>query len=326
VVWATLVVLAVVEMADELGWIGGPSSLYRIWIHDLVMAAAAALMVVRAALEPVARRAWLAFGGAMAVWCLGSVLWSIVYGGSAHPPYPTFADIFWLAWYPLTVAGMASMIRVRFDAFELHRWLDGVAVMLIVLVAGFALVVQPLVEQSDQGWLAVTVDFSYPVLDVLLVGAVLGVYGLLGWKPDAVWILIGAAVLAMTIGDAEFAVQEARGVADSGHYDFVWTFGAVLLAFAAWVGPPGGRVVTETVTGMRAVALALIAQALTIGIQIYAVFREVGRSERVVTAVVLVVASVQIILTRPRAEPAGGNPRVTDQPHAGTTRGGPEPG
>ena len=44
----------------------------------------------------------------------------------------------------------------------------------------------------------------------------------------------------------------------------------------------------------------LFAEALAIGIQIYAIFREVGRSERIVTIVVLLVASVQIILTRPR--------------------------
>ncbi len=56
---------------------------------------------------------------------------------------------------------------------------------------------------------------------------------------------------------------------------------------------------------MRAVALALFAQALAIGIQIYAIFHEVGRSERVVTIVVLVVASVQIILTRPRRKEPG---------------------
>ena len=56
---------------------------------------------------------------------------------------------------------------------------------------------------------------------------------------------------------------------------------------------------------MRAVALALFAQALAIGIQLYAIFREVGRSERVVTIVVLVVASVQIILTRPRRRETG---------------------
>jgi hypothetical protein len=74
----------------------------------------------------------------------------------------------------------------------------------------------------------------------------------------------------------------------------------LLLALAAWVRAPESESNPDAVVGMRAIALALFAQALAIGIQIYAIFREVGKSERIVTIVVLVVASVQIILTRPR--------------------------
>ncbi len=73
-----------------------------------------------------------------------------------------------------------------------------------------------------------------------------------------------------------------------------------MIALAAWAGSPEADANAEIVTGMRAVALALFAQALAVGIQLYAIFHEVGRSERIVTIVVLVVASVQIILTRPR--------------------------
>jgi hypothetical protein len=180
--------------------------------------------------------------------------------------------------------------------------MDGIAVTLVVLVAGFALVVQPVAERTSQGLLATVVDFSYPVLDVLMIGAVLGVFGLLAWKPDSMWMLIGLAVVTMAIADAAFAVQEARGVAGDGHYDFVWTIGALAIALAAWVRTPDLPAGTERVSGMRAIALALVAQALAIGIQIYAIVGEVGKSERVVTVVVLVIASVQIILTRPRAE------------------------
>ncbi len=302
-VWLALATLTALEIAYEVGLLGGPSSLYDVWLHDIVLVAAAALMLARGFFEPTARRAWLAFGAATSVWCLGNITWSLVYGGQAHPPYPTFADVLWLLWYPLMIAGIVFLIRVRFQQFELHRWMDGIAVTLIALVAGFALIVQPVVEHSSQSWLAVIVDFSYPVLDVLLIGAILGVYGLLGWKPDAMWILVGVGILASTIGDAAFAVQEAQGVNRNGHYDFVWTVGALLLAYAAWVPSSMDQSGREEVTGMRAVALALVAQALAIGIQIYAVFEEVGRSERVVTIVVLLVASVQIILTRPRAGP-----------------------
>ena len=77
-------------------------------------------------------------------------------------------------------------------------------------------------------------------------------------------------------------------------------------------------------TGMRAVALALFAQALAIGIQIYAIFHEIGRSERVVTIVVLVVASVQIILTRPRRkEPDASRPSETVEPEPVEEHSGP---
>ena len=300
-VWAALVILTLLEAVNEVFGVGGPSQLYEVWFHDLVIAAAALLVLARAAFEPTTRKAWLAFGLAMLVWCVGSIAWSVVYSGHSDVPYPTFADILWLCWYPLMAVGIYDLIRTRVRRFELHRWMDGIAVVLVVLVAGFALIVQPAAEHTAQGVLATIVDFSYPVLDIILVGTILGVYGLLGWKPDRMWVLIGLGVVTMDIADAAFAVQQARGVANDDHYDFVWTIGALLIAFAAWVRTPDADAGADQVTGMRAIALALFAEALAIGIQIYAVFKEVGKSERVVTVVVLVVASVQIILTRPRS-------------------------
>jgi hypothetical protein len=301
--WPVVAVLTVLEAISDLFDVAGPHWLYDNWIHNAILAVCAALVLGRAAFEPIARRAWTAFGLALFLWFVGSVAWSIAYSGKPDVPYPTFADVFWLAWYPLVAVGMVYLIRVRIPQFELHRWMDGIAVTLLVLAAGFALVIQPAAAHKTVGALATFVAFVYPVLDVLLIGAVLGVYGLLGWRPDAMWILIGLAVVSTSVADAAFAVQEAaaRAVVSGDRYEFVWTAGAVLIALAAWARAPNAEATgPEAVTGMRAVALALFAQALAIGIQIYAVFREIGRSERIVTIVVLVVASVQIILTRPK--------------------------
>jgi hypothetical protein len=134
----------------------------------------------------------------------------------------------------------------------------------------------------------------------LLLGAIVGVYGLLGWRPDHMWLLLGAGIVAMTIADSVYAVQEVGGVSGDQHYSFVWTTGTVLIAAAAWVRAPGVRDDANEIYGMRAVALPLLAQALAIFIQIYAFFGTVARGERLVTVMVLVVSSVQIILTRPR--------------------------
>ena len=127
----------------------------------------------------------------MLLWSCGSIGWSIAYEGKAVVPYPSFADVFWLLWYPCMALGIGLLIRVRIKRFELHRWMDGVAVVLLVLAAGFAIVIQPVARETLQGATATVVDFSYPVLDLLLIGAILGVYGLLGWRPDAMWILLG---------------------------------------------------------------------------------------------------------------------------------------
>ena len=221
-VWATLLLLVLLEFANEALGLTGPQALYQLWFHDIVLVASTALVLYRASYEPRVRSAWFAMGLAMASWTIGSILWSAVYGNQAHPPYPTFADVLWLAWYPLMGIGIARLIKVRVPQFELHRWMDGLAVILIVLAAGFALVVQPVAAHANQGALATIVDFSYPVLDILLIGAVLGVYGLLGWRPEKVWVLIGLGIVTTTIADAAFAVREAHGASNSGGYDFVW--------------------------------------------------------------------------------------------------------
>ena len=179
-VWVVLAVLTLLEAVNEIFGIGGPSDLYEVWFHDLVIAAAAVLILARAVYEPRTRKAWLAFGSGMVVWCVGSIAWSIAYGSHPHVPTPRFADVLWLLWYPFMAAGMVYLIRFRITGFELHRWLDGIAVTLVVLAAGFALVVQPAADHTAQGLLATIVSFGYPVLDVILIGAILGVYGLLG--------------------------------------------------------------------------------------------------------------------------------------------------
>ena len=116
---------------------------------------------------------------------VGSVGWSLAYGGRAHPPFPTFADIFWLLWYPLMALGLFRLVQSRLQKFSWHRWMDGVAVMLVVLTAGVALMIEPAVDAGVQGRWPASSTSSYPVLDVLMIGAIIGVYGLLGWRPTA---------------------------------------------------------------------------------------------------------------------------------------------
>lgn len=305
--WIVLGLLVAGEAVHELFNVGGSSALFDEWLPDAVVVAAAGICLARAAHEPRGRLAWLAFGAGLACWSVGSVLWSVRYANNPNPPYPTVSDGLWLLWYPFTGLGVALLIRLRVRRFELHRWIDGVAVMLIVLAAGFALVLQSVAEHTGQGDFATAVDFSYPILDMLLIGSILGVFALMAWRPGKVWLWLGGGCAIMAAADAIFAVQEARGIASGNGYTFLWTAGAAMIAYAAWVPPaPLGPAPAELV-GWRAIALPLAVQLLAVCVQVYllAAGLEVSVADRLVTIAVLLIASLQIVVSRPRGGSRG---------------------
>jgi hypothetical protein len=316
VVWVLLIALVAVEAAHEVVGLNGPDTLYETWFHDSVVVASAALCLARAATEPRERRAWLAFGIGLASWSAGTVLWSVLYEGTAHPPYPSAADVLWLLWYPFTALGIALLISTKVDGFELHRWMDGVAVTLLVLAATFPITLPPVEHYLNTSRLAGIVDVSYPVLDTLLLGAILGVFGLMAWRPGKVWTLLGFGCLIMAIADAAFAVQQAHGVATENSYDFVWAAGALLIAYAAWL-PPQHPPHRELI-GWQAIALPLAAQLFAVGLQACIVLFPAfdTQTHRIVVLAVLIIATVQIILARPRLKakprPLEGRQRATD--------------
>jgi hypothetical protein len=251
------------------------------------------------------RHAWLAFGVGLACWSAASLLWTALYDSNPNPPYPTTSDALWLLWYPFTALGVALLIRQHVTRFELHRWIDGIAAMLIVLAGGFAFVLQSVAEHTGQKEFATIVDFSYPVLDMILVGAILGVFGLMSWRPGKVWTLLGCGCVIIAVADAVSAVQEARGTVAAGNgYTFIWTTGAVLIAYAAWTPPVLVRQEPKEMVGLRAVALPLAVQLLAAAVQIYLLVsgHEVSIADRVVTIAVLLIASLQIVVSRPRGD------------------------
>jgi hypothetical protein len=298
--WLGVIVLAALEMLHDIGVIGGPPALFDDWGHCMVLVTATVLCLAGAGTSSGRhRQAALAFGAGLACWTAGDTWWTLFYENEANPPFPSVADAFWLAWYPLTALGIAMLIRHHVATFHLHRWMDGLAVMLIVLTPCAALFLAPAAEASTQDALGTIVVLSYPILDALLIGAVLGVYGLLDWHVTKAWLALGVGCLLMAGGDGLFAVQEERNGAVSANYDFTWSVGALLIALAVRlaIDVPARR---GESAGWRVIILPLAAQALAAAIQVYGIFHEMGDTERLVTLVVLLVSMVQIIVARPR--------------------------
>jgi hypothetical protein len=307
-IWIAFAVLvaaeAILEIVVPTGH--GLRLLAHDWLHDLTGVLAALVCVTRVVTNREDRRSWGAIAAGLVSFATGQVVWSLFYRHQPAAPYVNFTDAFYLALYPLAIAGLVMLIRAHLPRFEVHRWLDGIIVVLIVAAPGVALVLVPVAERSTGDALADVVNFAYPLLDILLVGAVLGVFSVTGWRPGKAWAWLGLGFLLLAVPDSIAAVERLSGPDLAAHrpdhlegYDFLWTLGLVAVAYASWAGPPNPTP-AERPAGLRAVALPLAAQALAAAILVFSFFHEIPAGGHPLTLAVILLGMVQTYVSRPR--------------------------
>ena len=301
-IWPVFAVLLALYAAHQAFGLGGTGTdtLFDDWLNDLLLWASAAACLAGALRARRGRWAWILVTAALASWAIGDTIWSIRFGPSGDGPLTSISDVFWLAWYPLVLGALALLVRDRVPDFELDRWIDGVAVMLIVTIPWVALFLAPVHEHTHVSALGDAVDFAYPLGNAVVFGTTLGVFALMGWRPGRMWLIFSLGLAVMGLADATYAVQAiGPGHTPSATYSSAWVAGAMLVAYASWQPHPG-KLKPRPVYGWPAVALPLAAQGLAAAVQIYGFFVEIPRSERILTLCVLVIAMVQIVVTRPR--------------------------
>jgi len=278
---------------------GGHSRFFDSYLYDVVIAACGLLMVARGTLAR-RERAWVVIGIGTLLWLAGDIVWDVNFGaGSAKgTPHVSASDGFWLSWYAFVAVGMVMLVRSYLRGFDLARWIDGLALALLVATPGVALALQPVIEASHARLLEDAVIVAYPACDILLLGSALGVIALAGWRPGRPWYVLSLGLSTWLIADALYSVQEINGTYVSGTYDFLWPAGMLLAAYAAWL-PWKPHEVREPL-GWRAVALPIACQAAALGTQVWGLLAPLGESERVMTIAVLLVVIVQLYLSRPR--------------------------
>jgi hypothetical protein len=217
---------------------GGPR-LYETWFYEGLELLAALGCIARAVFIRAERSAWFFIGGALLATTCGDILYDFWYGGS--PPFPSGADVAYLAFYPLLYVGIVLVIRRRLSTFSASLWLDGLMAATVAGALGSVVLVDAVVKSTHGSPLVVVTNLAYPIGDVLLLALVVFVFSVMRWQPGRAWALIAAGLLLNTIGDAVYLYQTAVGSYVEGTYlDLVWPVSLVLVALAAWQRP--GRV------------------------------------------------------------------------------------
>ena len=296
--FALLALLSIVafDALHELFGLAGSrySNLIDSYFYDLAATGAGILMLVRGLAER-DDRGWVLLALGTFSWVFGDILSDLNIGKGNGV---SVSDAFWLAWYPLASGGLMMLVRARFKDFDFARWVDGIALALVIATPGVALALQPAVDESHVSLLAHIVDVAYPAGDILLLGATIGVIALTGWRPGRTWYLVSIGLSIWVVADALYSVQLTKGTYVAGVYDYLWPAGLLVLAYAAWQP----RVVQSAreLYGWKAVLLPVACQVFALGTQVWGLVATLGESERIMTIAVLTVVIVQLYVSRPR--------------------------
>ena len=293
-----------VEAVHEVGNVGGRAqdTLLTRDAEILVLVLAAALIGARAVAERRERAAWLLIAVGLACYTAGDVIWRVAYANDPEPPWPSAADVAWELWYPFVLAGVVLLARHRIARRDASLWMDGIAAGLLVAIPSVALVLEPVVHHAHEGTFGNLVEASYPLWDIVLLGAAIAAVGMTGWRPGRSWVLLALGLWTFTIVDCVYAVQAIEGTYHEAVYDWVWPLGALLIAASSMARPAYAP--QEHLVGFKAIALGVGCQVVAIGTQVYGIDHDLPHSERYLTIAVLGLIVVQLVISRPRHAPA----------------------
>jgi two-component system, cell cycle response regulator len=259
--------------------LGGP--VFGRWMHVGVMAVGALAVLARALISREERLGWLLIGGSLLAWTAGEAYFTSVLWDLASPPVPSPADVGYLLFPVLALAGIVALACARVRGADRLMAADAATAALAAGAVSAALVFGAVVGVVGDGdRLALATNLAYPVADLLLLATIVGIGGLQGWRVNRTWVLLALGCLCFTVTDGVYLVEVAQGTWISGGiWDAGWWAAAPLWAYAAW-SPAAARSARVAPTrsardllplGFAAVALAVLVTAAVEPVNLLAV-------------------------------------------------------
>ena len=254
--------------AHSLLGLGGRrlDGLFENWVFNALFLAAAALCLLRGLWCPIERRAWLTLGTGLACWALGEILYTLDPGQVSSGSFPAASDYLWLVFYPAAFLALGLLVRARVRQFYPSLWLDGIVGATAVGAAASQFVLPAIVAGTGGSLINVVADLIYPLADVLLLGFVIAVLAVSGWRPGRALGTVGIGLGLGAIADILSTYMSATGHTGATVFDSLWPASALTLGWAAWrpIRPPGviglqGRRLLLFPLGFALIAIGLLA-------------------------------------------------------------------
>jgi diguanylate cyclase (GGDEF)-like protein len=202
-------------------------------LYDMVVLSAGLACLLRIFSGGRERGAWIAISAAILTSAVVEFYLTVFLANDPTPPFPSLADVGYLAFYPLAATGIFLMIRARWRTLDWRLWMDGAIAALGTAALGTAFVFEFVADRATGTPLQEAVTLAYPLGDTLMLAFVVGIVALTRWHPGRTWSLLLLGLAALVFADMATTLQEAGGSQPSDWIKPVYLLGAVFIGTEA---------------------------------------------------------------------------------------------
>jgi HD-GYP domain-containing protein (c-di-GMP phosphodiesterase class II) len=285
---AALAVMAFVGLTD----LGNPARelLAMNVVYSSLLVGSGLACVLRAVWRPTARAAWALIGVGLLFWAAADIYYQVVLQSQESPPYPSFSDALYIAFYLCELAGFLLLAHAQ-------RLKRGSGLELAVVAAGLAtvwwwVVFASIVDSTAGVLMSDLVTLAYPVLDLLPALVILGVMLRNSRSAGHDWSLAGGGFAVVLLADCIFLHKTSgAGYVPGRILDVLWPSGAVLIALAAWV--PAGRDVPRRTSAVVSPVMISVASGVALAALLVDHWHRVGMPTIAFATTTLVLATLR---------------------------------
>ena len=168
--------------------------------------------------RPAHPAAWWLLAVAVTVFAAGDTTYNVLSTIPGRPnPFPSLADVFYLAMYPIAAAGLVLLIRWRTGGRDRGSLLDALSVTTALALLSWIFLIEPYVRNPDLTWLERATSIAYPLGDILLVATLARLLITTGRNRSAA--LLGVGAVGLLASDVVYGLGQLAGTWAIGSAD-----------------------------------------------------------------------------------------------------------
>lgn len=221
-------------VAESLG--KESATVFTDWIFLPIPAALVVLSVVtvkKHGLTGDHGKAWIFFTIFAVCWFMAEQVWTVCELVYHQKPFPSGADLFYIAGYPAYFVFSLLYLKPFKDAVSRKKIILASAVAISLLIPTLYMTLE---NNTDEDQLSVVLGAFYPVADaIVLVPAMIGVMLFLGGRVSFLWSLVLIGILLEVVADTGFQYISLDGSYYTGHpVDILFLWSYIVFSFGVY--------------------------------------------------------------------------------------------